>query len=72
MLCPKVSCLQVIVRVFAHRNGFASRLTGLGLGMVVGGAILKIPQIIKIVSTRSTRGLSLSAFVSKCSFLQYT
>lgn len=40
--------------------------------MVVGGAILKIPQIIKIVSTRSTRGLSLSAFVSKCSFLQYT
>lgn len=37
--------------------------------MVVGGGILKVPQIAKIISTRSTRGLSLSAFVSQPEFL---
>jgi len=36
---------------------------GLGLGIVVGGAIVKIPQILKIISAHSVRGLSLSAYV---------
>ncbi|OXB35071.1 hypothetical protein LQV05_001114 [Cryptococcus neoformans] len=35
---------------------------GLGFGIVVGGSIVKIPQIIKIVSDQSARGLSLSAY----------
>ncbi|WOO76969.1 Mannose-P-dolichol utilization defect 1 protein [Vanrija pseudolonga] len=36
---------------------------GLGFGIVVGGGIVKIPQIIKIVKTHSARGLSLSAYI---------
>ncbi|WVR04804.1 hypothetical protein IAU60_001816 [Kwoniella sp. DSM 27419] len=36
---------------------------GLGLGIVVGGGIVKIPQILKIVSSQSARGLSLSAYI---------
>ncbi|ODO08538.1 mannose-P-dolichol utilization defect 1 [Cryptococcus wingfieldii CBS 7118] len=35
---------------------------GLGFGIVVGGGIIKIPQIVTIVSTRSAKGLSLSAY----------
>ncbi|KAK4683930.1 mannose-P-dolichol utilization defect 1, partial [Tremellales sp. Uapishka_1] len=36
---------------------------GLGLGIVLGGGIVKIPQIIKIVSSKSARGLSLPAYI---------
>jgi mannose-P-dolichol utilization defect protein 1 len=36
---------------------------GLGLGMVAGGAILKVPQIISVVSSGSAKGLSLSSYV---------
>ncbi|WVF69580.1 hypothetical protein IAT40_004358 [Kwoniella sp. CBS 6097] len=36
---------------------------GLGLGIVLGGSIVKIPQILKIVSSGSARGLSLSAYI---------
>ncbi|KAM0750967.1 mannose-P-dolichol utilization defect 1 protein [Meredithblackwellia eburnea MCA 4105] len=36
---------------------------GLGLGIVLGGAIVKVPQIIKIVSNKSAKGLSLSSYV---------
>ncbi|WVQ80225.1 hypothetical protein IAT38_002330 [Cryptococcus sp. DSM 104549] len=36
---------------------------GLGFGIVVGGGIVKIPQIVKIVSSQSARGLSLSAYI---------
>ena len=35
----------------------------LGLGIVLGGSIVKVPQIIKIVSSRSARGLSLSSYL---------
>ncbi|GAA5883685.1 hypothetical protein JCM3774_002953 [Rhodotorula dairenensis] len=35
----------------------------LGLGMVAGGAILKLPQILTVVRSRSARGLSLSSYV---------
>ncbi|BGP19084.1 hypothetical protein JCM10213v2_007171 [Rhodosporidiobolus nylandii] len=36
---------------------------GLGLAMVAGGAILKLPQIITVVRSGSARGLSLSSYV---------
>ncbi|KPV74015.1 uncharacterized protein RHOBADRAFT_37877 [Rhodotorula graminis WP1] len=36
---------------------------GLGLGMVAGGAILKVPQILTVVNSGSARGLSLSSYV---------
>ncbi|KAH9939825.1 mannose-P-dolichol utilization defect 1 protein [Amylocystis lapponica] len=36
---------------------------GLGVGIVVGGAIMKVPQLMLIVSARSARGLSLPAYV---------
>ncbi|KAF8147864.1 hypothetical protein B0H34DRAFT_277285 [Crassisporium funariophilum] len=36
---------------------------GLGIGIVVGGAIMKVPQIMLIVRARSARGLSLPAYI---------
>ncbi|KAI8978890.1 mannose-P-dolichol utilization defect 1 protein [Trametes punicea] len=36
---------------------------GLGLGIVVGGSIMKVPQLLLIVTARSARGLSLTAYV---------
>jgi len=36
---------------------------GLGLGIVVGGSIMKVPQVLLIVSARSARGLSLPAYL---------
>ncbi|KAF8805897.1 mannose-P-dolichol utilization defect 1 protein [Phlegmacium glaucopus] len=35
----------------------------LGVGIVIGGSIMKIPQIILIVNARSAHGLSLSAYI---------
>ncbi|BEJ05155.1 hypothetical protein CcaverHIS641_0209720 [Cutaneotrichosporon cavernicola] len=36
---------------------------GLGFGIVLGGSIVKVPQIMKIVRSGSARGLSLSAYI---------
>jgi mannose-P-dolichol utilization defect 1 len=36
---------------------------GLGFGIVLGGALVKLPQILKILSARSARGLSLSSYI---------
>ncbi|KAG9315309.1 hypothetical protein JVU11DRAFT_4448 [Chiua virens] len=36
---------------------------GLGLGIVVGGSIMKVPQLMLILSAQSARGLSLPAYV---------
>ncbi|CAG8436686.1 9015_t:CDS:2 [Diversispora eburnea] len=36
---------------------------GLSMGIVLGGALAKLPQIIKILSARSARGLSLGSYV---------
>ncbi|GJE91609.1 mannose-P-dolichol utilization defect 1 protein [Phanerochaete sordida] len=36
---------------------------GLGIGIVVGGSIMKVPQLLLIVRAKSARGLSLSAYV---------
>jgi len=35
---------------------------GLGVGIVVGGSIMKLPQLLLILSARSARGISLSAY----------
>ncbi|KAG6865686.1 hypothetical protein C0991_000299 [Blastosporella zonata] len=36
---------------------------GLGIGIVLGGSIMKVPQVLLIVNARSARGLSLSAYI---------
>ncbi|KAF5338859.1 hypothetical protein D9758_015566 [Tetrapyrgos nigripes] len=36
---------------------------GLGIGIVAGGSIMKIPQLLLIVNARSAQGLSLSAYI---------
>ncbi|KAF8989231.1 hypothetical protein BDQ17DRAFT_1334186 [Cyathus striatus] len=36
---------------------------GLGLGVVVGGSIVKLPQILLIIKARSARGLSLPSYM---------
>lgn len=36
---------------------------GLGIGIVLGGALAKLPQIIKIISAQSARGLSFESYV---------
>ncbi|TFK61000.1 hypothetical protein BDN72DRAFT_778736 [Pluteus cervinus] len=35
---------------------------GLGIGLVIGGSIMKLPQLLLIINARSARGLSLTAF----------
>lgn len=35
----------------------------LGIGIVIGASIMKVPQVLLIVSARSARGLSLSAYI---------
>ncbi|KAH7101284.1 mannose-P-dolichol utilization defect 1 protein, partial [Auriculariales sp. MPI-PUGE-AT-0066] len=35
----------------------------LGLGIVIGGSIVKVPQVLLIISANSARGLSLTAYV---------
>jgi mannose-P-dolichol utilization defect protein 1 len=44
---------------------------GLGLGIVVGGSIVKLPQIGKIINSKSARGLSLSAYV-RCKIVVFS
>lgn len=39
---------------------------GLGIGIVVFGSLLKLPQIIKIVNAQSAKGISLSMYVLEC------
>ncbi|KAJ3023200.1 hypothetical protein HKX48_003978 [Thoreauomyces humboldtii] len=36
---------------------------GLGIGIVVGGTIVKVPQILKIVSAKSTVGISFASYL---------
>ncbi|KAJ8509080.1 hypothetical protein ONZ45_g8698 [Pleurotus djamor] len=36
---------------------------GLGIGIVVGGSIMKVPQLLLIVNAQSARGLSLEAYI---------
>ncbi|CAG8838071.1 6529_t:CDS:1 [Gigaspora margarita] len=42
---------------------------GLGIGIILAGSIVKLPQIIKILTARSTRGLSFESVVLEtCAF----
>ncbi|KAJ7646768.1 mannose-P-dolichol utilization defect 1 protein [Roridomyces roridus] len=36
---------------------------GLGIGIVVGGSIVKVPQLLSILNAKSARGLSLPAYI---------
>lgn len=38
----------------------------LGLGIVIFGSLLKLPQMYKIVSAKSTKGISLAMYVMEC------
>ncbi|KAL0243652.1 hypothetical protein I308_105620 [Cryptococcus tetragattii IND107] len=58
-------CYNTLVYDFNITDGECLKYAlskGLGFGIVIGGSIVKIPQIIKIVSDQSARGLSLSAY----------
>lgn len=44
----------------------------LGFGIVLGGSIVKVPQIVKIVRGKSARGLSLSSYVLDTASLAIT
>lgn len=59
-------CYKTLVEDFEITNLACIKYSiskGLGLGIVVGGSIVKIPQIITIVANSSVRGLSLASFV---------
>ncbi|WWC86686.1 uncharacterized protein L201_001563 [Kwoniella dendrophila CBS 6074] len=59
-------CYDVLVYNFDITNVECLKYAlskGLGLGIVLGGSIVKIPQILKIVGSGSARGLSLSAYI---------
>lgn len=36
---------------------------GLGIGIVVGGSVMKVPQLLLIVNARSARGVSLTSYI---------
>jgi len=36
---------------------------GLGIGIVIGGTVMKLPQLLLILNARSARGISLAAYV---------
>ncbi|KAI7885293.1 mannose-P-dolichol utilization defect 1 protein [Lichtheimia hyalospora FSU 10163] len=59
-------CYVSLVEEFDLSNVDCIKYTiskGLGLGIVVGGSIVKIPQILTILSSGSARGLSLMSYV---------
>jgi mannose-P-dolichol utilization defect protein 1 len=35
----------------------------LGVGIIAGGAVVKVPQILTVLSAKSARGLSLSSYL---------
>ncbi|KAF9903444.1 hypothetical protein EC991_003817 [Linnemannia zychae] len=60
------SCYTSLVEEFNYRDTPCIKLAvskGLGYGIVAGGAIVKTPQILKIISTRSAQGLSLLSYL---------
>ncbi|KAF9356752.1 hypothetical protein BGX26_004814 [Mortierella sp. AD094] len=59
-------CYTSLIEEFNYRNVPCIKLAiskGLGYGIVAGGAIVKMPQIFKILSARSAQGLSLSSYL---------
>ncbi|KAG0335265.1 hypothetical protein BG004_000067 [Podila humilis] len=60
------TCYKSLIADFNYRDTACIRYSlskGLGLGIVFGGAIVKIPQIVKIVRAQSAKGLSLSSYL---------
>lgn len=60
------SCYKTLIwdTDFGHQDCLKLGISkGLGLGIVAGGAIVKLPQIIKIISSKSVRGISLSSYL---------
>lgn len=63
-------CYVTLFEEFHITNGPCVKLAfskALGLGIVVGGAIVKIPQIITILRHQSAKGLSLASFLLETS-----
>ncbi|KAG8935556.1 hypothetical protein FRC03_004137 [Tulasnella sp. 419] len=59
------TCYTSLVENLDYNDVPCLKLTvskGLGIGIVLGGSIVKLPQIKLILSSRSARGLSFSAF----------
>lgn len=59
-------CYESLFEEFHFTNVPCLKLAiskGLGLGIVVGGAIVKVPQIITIIKNRSAKGISLASFL---------
>lgn len=64
------SCYVTLFEEFHITNAPCMKLAfskALGLGIVVGGAIVKIPQIITILRHQSAKGLSLASFLLETS-----
>ncbi|KAF8981141.1 hypothetical protein BGZ46_003195 [Entomortierella lignicola] len=60
------TCYTILVEELDYHNVQCIKLgisKGLGYGIVFGGAIVKMPQIFKILKTHSTLGLSLTSFL---------
>ncbi|KAF9114290.1 hypothetical protein BGX27_011268 [Mortierella sp. AM989] len=59
-------CYTSLIEDFNYRDVDCIKYAiskGLGFGIVAGGAIVKVPQIIKIVQARSAQGLSLISYL---------
>ncbi|KAG0213410.1 hypothetical protein BGX28_004466 [Mortierella sp. GBA30] len=60
------TCYTSLIENFNYRDVECIKYAiskGLGLGIVAGGAIVKVPQIVKIVQARSAKGVSLSSYM---------
>ncbi|KAG0367002.1 hypothetical protein BC939DRAFT_444621 [Gamsiella multidivaricata] len=60
------TCYNSLIEDFNYRDVHCIKYgisKGLGLGIVAGGAIVKVPQIIKIVQAHSAQGVSLSSYM---------
>ncbi|KAG0231090.1 hypothetical protein BGW42_000507 [Actinomortierella wolfii] len=60
------TCYQSLIEDFNYRDVPCIKYAiskGLGLGIVLGGAIVKVPQIIKILAARSAEGVSFSSYM---------
>ncbi|KAF9165870.1 hypothetical protein BGX21_007931 [Mortierella sp. AD011] len=60
------TCYNSLIEQFNYRDVSCIKLAiskGLGYGIVAGGAIVKMPQIFKILGARSAQGLSLSSYL---------
>ncbi|KAG0050483.1 hypothetical protein BGZ83_004724 [Gryganskiella cystojenkinii] len=60
------TCYSSLIEDFNYRDVDCIKYAiskGLGFGIVAGGAIVKVPQIIKIVQARSAKGVSLPSYL---------